>query len=276
MAGEIQVPLNATGWTVYALVRNTVGQPYRTDTQAFGDYVTAQLANYAISLTEQGTASQYYVGTMPAVAAGVYTLTLYRQSGASPAEGDTVVGHGSIEWDGSAVVPLSSRLPTSSYTAPLTAADTRSALGMAAADLDDQLDAIAAQTALIGSAEITVVSPVTADGDMTVIWGDDYLHADGRAFSWSTSSESTWPDLTGASLAFSVYNQRDEEVLTATPTVTTATGATKAIRLELPASKTDDLDPKAYRFRIVATLNNGHVVTLVQATYTVSAKEGNV
>jgi hypothetical protein len=37
---------------------------------------------------------------------------------------------------------ISSRLPTSSYTAPLNAAGTRSAIGLASANLDAQLDAI--------------------------------------------------------------------------------------------------------------------------------------
>jgi hypothetical protein len=47
---------------------------------------------------------------------------------------------------------VGSRLPTSSYTAPLSAASTRTALGMASADLDDQLDAILAAGGASGAA----------------------------------------------------------------------------------------------------------------------------
>jgi len=52
---------------------------------------------------------------------------------------------------------VTSRLPTSGYTAPLTAAGTRAAVGLADADLDEQLAAIAA-------------SGLTADQVKTAVW----------------------------------------------------------------------------------------------------------
>lgn len=107
MAGEIQTA-DISGKNVYALVRNVAGDIWNGS--AFVSYATANLASYAISLTEQGTASAYYTGTFPALAAGVYSIVAYERAGGSPAEGDRLIAAGNLEWDGSAVVPLASRL----------------------------------------------------------------------------------------------------------------------------------------------------------------------
>lgn len=107
MAGEIQVA-HVSGKNIYALVRNANGSVWNGTT--FVTYATANLSSYALSLTEQGTASGYYAGTFPGAAAGVYSLAAYERAGGSPAEGDVLIATGNLEWDGSAVVPLSSRL----------------------------------------------------------------------------------------------------------------------------------------------------------------------
>lgn len=63
---------------------------------------------------------------------------------------------------------ISDRLATSGYTAPLSAAGTRSALGMASADLDTQLDAIKADTAASKEyADNTVVRGTVTTGAST-------------------------------------------------------------------------------------------------------------
>lgn len=104
MAGEIQLPHSATGDTLYALVRNTVGQVWSTVGSSFGAYATANLADYDIAMTEQGTASRFYVGNFPAAAAGSYGVTVYKRAGGAPAEGDTLVGSGTVEWNGTSVI----------------------------------------------------------------------------------------------------------------------------------------------------------------------------
>jgi O-acetyl-ADP-ribose deacetylase (regulator of RNase III) len=81
-------------------------------------------------MAEQGTASGFYTGTFPAVAAGVYAVSVKRQAGGSPAETDATVGFGPVEWSGTAVVPLSSRL------APTTAGRTLTVSTGGAARLD--------------------------------------------------------------------------------------------------------------------------------------------
>lgn len=100
-----------TARTLYAQVRNSVGQIWNTASAAFQTYATANIADYDVAMAEQGTASQFYVGTFPAgiTTAGVYGVVVKDRAGASPAEADVTIASGSIEWDGSAVVAVSSR-----------------------------------------------------------------------------------------------------------------------------------------------------------------------
>lgn len=77
-----------TGRTLYALIE--------TDTATIIDgttavtYVSANYADYAITMTEQ-TRPGYWQGTTPAIADGWYTLTVKLQQGATPAESDPQV-----------------------------------------------------------------------------------------------------------------------------------------------------------------------------------------
>jgi hypothetical protein len=104
VASEIQIAHDEAAVNLYALVRNAVGAVWNGS--AFVAYATADLANYDVALTEQGTASRYYAGTFPAVSAGIYAVSVYKRAGGSPAEGDSLEGFGVVEWDGSALVPL--------------------------------------------------------------------------------------------------------------------------------------------------------------------------
>ena len=133
----IGFPHNATGATLYAQVRNDDGQIWNTSgTPAFEAYLTANIADYDIALTEQGTASRFYTFTFPsAIVAGVYSIAVY--SGAT-AEGDPAVAEGEVEWDGSAVVAQSG--------------DSFGRLGSpAGADVSADVAAIKAETVLIVS-----------------------------------------------------------------------------------------------------------------------------
>ena len=109
MAGEIQTSFQA-GRTVYALIRSRTGTIWNTSggTGAFETYTTAVYTSYAISLTEQGTASAFYAGTFPsAIVPGVYGLTAKNQLGGSAAETDPTVAAGDLQWNGSVALPLS-------------------------------------------------------------------------------------------------------------------------------------------------------------------------
>ena len=106
MAAELQMVMG-TGLTGYFQVRSTVGTIWNGS--ALVAYNTANIATYAITATEQGTASGYYTGTMPALAAGVYNVIGKQRVGGSVAESDPTVSTGQIEWNGSTVAYLADK-----------------------------------------------------------------------------------------------------------------------------------------------------------------------
>jgi hypothetical protein len=104
-------PHIATGATLYAIAFDTRGCVWDEANDDWTTYATADIANYAIAMTEQGTASQYYVlsltGSSPTTwnTGWVYEgssrasvsptrrvyLHVFVQAGANPAEGDALV-----------------------------------------------------------------------------------------------------------------------------------------------------------------------------------------
>lgn len=110
MSAEIQIAYTETAVTLYATVRNSVGQIWNTAGAAFEAYQTANVTDYDVALAEQGTASRFYVGDMPAVGDGVFSVTAHKRAGGSPAEGDPVVGMGDLQFRGSAVPSFDSIL----------------------------------------------------------------------------------------------------------------------------------------------------------------------
>lgn len=107
MSGEIQASYEASR-TLDAIVRDRNGRPYSSSgAGGFGTYTTFEYPEYAIAMTEQGTASAFYTGDFPAVAAGVYSVCVKARAGASPAETDPTVAQGDLHWDGSNAVGLS-------------------------------------------------------------------------------------------------------------------------------------------------------------------------
>lgn len=109
MASELGFAHDVSGVTVYARIRQVTDQKIwnTSGTPAFEVYATANVANYATVLTEQGTASAYYVGTFPAsIADGLYHVAFHERAGASAAESDTLVGVQLYEWSGGAAATL--------------------------------------------------------------------------------------------------------------------------------------------------------------------------
>lgn len=132
MAEQIQVQFSLAAATLYAVIRNSAGEAWDTVASAFEAYATANLGDYDIALTEQGTASRYYAADFPALAAGLYNVAVFRRAGASPAETDPIVAMGPAWWDGAAFIVPSA----------LDAAGVRTAVGLASANLDTQLAAL--------------------------------------------------------------------------------------------------------------------------------------
>lgn len=120
MASELQVDY-LSGKVVYFQVRNSVGQIYNTAGAAFEAYSTANIADYDIAGTEQGTASAFYTGNMPSVAAGIYSIVAKERIGGSPAESDISIGWGNLEWGGTVVTGLGTPYGEPTGAPPLSA-----------------------------------------------------------------------------------------------------------------------------------------------------------
>ncbi len=102
MAGELQIRHTTGATGVYAHIRSATGTIWNGS--AFEAYLTANILNYDIALTEQGTASQVFVGTFPAaIVAGTYRIYVW-DGGGTPAEADTYVTDYKEEWDGTILI----------------------------------------------------------------------------------------------------------------------------------------------------------------------------
>ncbi len=99
MSSEIR-GVSASG-TLYARLMSRSGQVWNTATPGFETYAAGSYADYDLPMTEQGN-SGVYVADFPSsiVTAGTYEYFVHRQAGVSPAEGDTIINTGKIDWTG--------------------------------------------------------------------------------------------------------------------------------------------------------------------------------
>lgn len=170
MSGELQAD-NTTGTTTYFLLRNSTGQIWNGS--AWEAYSTANYSTYKITGTEQGSASGFFVGNMPAVVAGVYSVEAKQQSGGSPAESDRTVGVGNVEWSGS-FVGVPSNIKTNQALANFTFLMTDSTNHLPA----DGLTVTVTRKIDSGSFGAGTLSAVTAVGGGTGLYSVDFAAAD--------------------------------------------------------------------------------------------------
>jgi hypothetical protein len=111
----------------------------------------------------------------------------------------------------------------------------------------------------IGTAQVTVTSPVTEDGEIVLIYGDDYRTVDGRALTFVGTN---WPTLTGGSVSLRV---QAESVVTISGTVTAAASC----RVEVTLAQTISIGLGVWSYDLEATLTSGYTATLQQGTITV-------
>jgi hypothetical protein len=111
----------------------------------------------------------------------------------------------------------------------------------------------------IGTAQVTVTSPVTEDGEIVLIYGDDYRTVDGRALTFVGTN---WPTLTGGSVSLRV---QAESVVTISGTVTAAASC----RVEVTSAQTISIGRGVWSYDLEATLTSGYTATLQQGTITV-------
>ncbi len=111
----------------------------------------------------------------------------------------------------------------------------------------------------IGTAQVTVTSPVTEDGEIVLIYGDDYRTVDGRALTFVGTN---WPTLTGGSVSLRV---QASSVVTISGTVTAAASC----QVEVTSAQTISIGLGVWSYDLEATLTSGYTATLQQGTITV-------
>jgi len=100
MANEIHVDY-ASGHTVYAVVRNRLGQVWCPATQAFEDWGAGghDADDYDVVLTDK-SGSRYQGDFDANIAAGQYGIQCFVQAGATPAPSDVLIDSRTIVWTG--------------------------------------------------------------------------------------------------------------------------------------------------------------------------------
>lgn len=93
-----------SGSTYYLVINNQTAQYYYTVTPAFENYNSAHWASYANASGTANTAGDWF-GTFPALAAGVYEVSLRLRAGGSAVISDTVLGGNTVYWDGTNIAP---------------------------------------------------------------------------------------------------------------------------------------------------------------------------
>ncbi len=100
MANEIHIDY-PSGHTVYAVIRNTVGQVWNPSAKTFEDWGTEghNANDYDLTPTDKG--GSRYVGSFDTnVPIGRYMIQSFLQAGDYPADDDTIVGVREIIWRG--------------------------------------------------------------------------------------------------------------------------------------------------------------------------------
>jgi hypothetical protein len=120
---------------------------------------------------------------------------------------------------------------------------------------------LAYQVGRIGSASAVVQSSVSTSLAVTAIIGDDYAITDGTHIRFTITDSI---DLTGATVRFKApITGASASPYSKTCTITTATGASKVIDLELASAETALWTSGKYLYDIEATLTSGRIHTLV-------------
>lgn len=104
MANEIQIDY-PSGDTLYAVRFNPSGQVALSDGSAFENWGTGErdADDYDVALSEVGSGGSHYVGdfdSLSNISLGRYSVVVFKRAGASPSDGDPVIGSGKIIWTG--------------------------------------------------------------------------------------------------------------------------------------------------------------------------------
>ena len=89
-----------SGATLYLLLRADDHTIWSTVTSTLVTYAAGDIANYDITMTEQGACGYYYSGTLPNPANGWYRFDWRVRLTSAPLESDPCIGLQSAYWDG--------------------------------------------------------------------------------------------------------------------------------------------------------------------------------
>jgi hypothetical protein len=130
------------------------------------------------------------------------------------------------------------------------------------------LDEIRDKTALITSGTVQTALPVTSSGQITspLVIGDDYLSANGRAFSWTVALPAGFVAAT-ASCRFGMRFEDETGVnsFVATGTVTDAGSGNVTLSFDVAKTVTGDLRPGWYDWSVEIVSASGVEVTRVKS-----------
>jgi hypothetical protein len=143
------------------------------------------------------------------------------------------------------------------------------ATGYSGTQAGNILNSVKSQTDLIqAGGTVTVSTPVTASGQLTspLIIGDDYLNANGRAFSWTVPLPSGYAIAT-ASCKFGMRFEDSDGVnsFIATGTVIDAGSGNVTLRFDVPRTTTGDLRPGWYDWSVEIVSASGTEITRVKS-----------
>jgi len=284
MANELQAFL-PTGKTLYAVLLNAIGQVW--DGTQFEAIAAGTWTDNDIPLTE--VTAGLYLANMPTVVAGGYSYIVYEQAGASPAVTDALVGMGSIDWNGIAVLPLSALALEATLTAIKGAGWTTETL----AAIDVLIDAIKAKTDLLDVSSVTVNSAISGTA-ITILRGDTFecsISGLGSLASYVSLDFTVKADKTQADTEALIRIRLNATGLTdglltlngATPSsaddgsIAITDAAAGDITITLAASCTDDLATGTYAYDVqlievgdVSTLTSGKATVIADVTRAVA------
>lgn len=191
-ADEIHIDYES-GATVYACRFRSDGDVAVTDGSSFETWAT--VGNYDVTMTENGTGG-HFVGDFDAsanIGDGTYKVTVYEQSGGSPADADRAIYVGEIKWkDGAEDIcaaasdsAATDALITSSHSTTDGKIDTTDALITSSHSTTDALITSSHSTT---DGLITTVDTVVDSILVLATWAQDFLEAD----TWTNTATTPW------------------------------------------------------------------------------------
>ena len=104
MANEVHIDYQS-GEILYVVRFNSAGQVALSDGSSFENWGENghDADDYDVSLSEVGSGGSHYVGSFDVssnISAGRYSVVVFEQAGANPADGDRVIGSSEIIWTG--------------------------------------------------------------------------------------------------------------------------------------------------------------------------------